>query len=76
MRKVYPEHLCLPSDTDRTEYGIYEVYYDEKDDVSNWSKEPRPIACLDIDGIKWTMDKHQEALAKPVLDHETGEEIK
>lgn len=58
------------------QYGIYEAFYNEKDEVFAISKEPDGISAESLDGIYkmvgWLNDlvkKTKEGL--PVLDYET-----
>jgi len=55
-------------------YGIHEVYYDENNDVVNISEIPMVLAD-DIEELKATLTKMIKCCEKPLLDHNTGEEI-
>ncbi len=48
-------------------FSIHEVYYD-KDGVPNgYTANPIRISTDSIEGMKWTLDRMQECLTKPVL---------
>lgn len=61
-------------------FAIHEVYY-EKDEIKGWSAEPM-YPTWDMDDIEAGMDakilleKYAKAFEHPILDYETGEEIK
>lgn len=78
MRRIYPEREIGKSGVKiegEEEFAFYEVYYDDDDKPDGWSKDPQPMTALDVDGIRWTVEKLKEAMEKPVLDYDTGKEI-
>lgn len=57
------------------EYGIFEVYY-KNGKPDGWTEEAVRIYTDNFDEIKETLQYMQEALEKPILDYQTGKEIK
>ena len=57
-----------------TLFEIREVFYDENGDISGIAEIPDIIADS-VDGLKWTLNKMLENCDKPIIDHNTGEEI-
>jgi len=57
-------------------YGIYEVYYTAKDKPNFWSEDPLPPIGDSLKELKDDFKLYKRALDKPVLDFETGKEIK
>ena len=55
-------------------YEIREAFYDDDGKVDGWAEMPDVIADS-LDGLKWTLNKMMESIDKPVIDHNTGEEI-
>jgi len=56
-------------------YGIYEVYYDNKDRPELWSNDPLPPTGDSLKELKDDFKFYKQALDKPVLDYKTGKEI-
>jgi hypothetical protein len=62
-------------DADRVEqwFEIRETYYEDDGTTPRaWSEEANGVAGDDLLGM---LDRMREALAKPVLDSETGQEV-
>jgi len=57
-----------------TLYEIREVFYDDNGDISGISETPDVIAHS-VEDLKWTLNKMRESCDKPIIDHNTGEEI-
>lgn len=57
-----------------TLYEIREVFYDENGDITGMAETP-DIISDSIEGLKWTLQKMTECCDKPIIDHNTGEEI-
>jgi hypothetical protein len=62
-------------DGDDFVYGIYEVFYNEDMSVSGWAKEPASVMS-DTPGFSEVMAMIGRCLEEPVLDYETGNEVK
>lgn len=62
-------------DTDIS-YGIHEVYYDENGDIVNISESLAHPISDDLEGLQWNLERMMEACKKPVIDYNTGEEVK
>lgn len=48
-------------------YKIHEVYYDEEGNPTSYTANGVEVQCDSLEGIKWTLDKMQECLSKPIL---------
>lgn len=57
-----------------TLFEIREVFYDENGDISGITETPDVIAHS-LEDLKWTLSKMLESCDKPIIDHNTGEEI-
>lgn len=57
-----------------TLYEIREVFYDENGDISGMAETPDVIGSS-VEELKWTLQKMTECCDKPIIDHNTGEEI-
>lgn len=51
-------------------YKIHEVYYDKNGIPDGYTKDGTSVESDSVEGIKWTLDKMQECLSKPVLSAE------
>ena len=72
MRKHYP--LFIPED--EWEFGIYEVYYNNKGKVVSWTQETIPAWGADLEELIVVVNQiRKSAFGQPVLDYETGREI-
>jgi hypothetical protein len=62
-------------DGDDFVFAVYEVYYDPDGKPTGWSTTP---ACIISDSEDFTevMVQMTRCFMEPVLDHETGEEVK
>lgn len=63
-----------------TYLSVYEVYYDDKGNVTGWTDEPAsPMHCPDVDSegydLRADIQRFMDACDKPTLDWETGKEI-
>lgn len=57
-----------------TIYGVREVYYDDNEDIVNFSEKPIIIGDS-LQEVKDTLTRMIECCDKPVLDYNTGENI-
>ena len=57
-------------------YGIYEVYYDNRDKPDGWTQDAVAPFGDSLKELKNDFRFYKQALAKPTLDYETGKEIK
>lgn len=73
MRREYPEQAM---EEDRVQYGIHEVYYDADGKPEMHTQEPTRISEMSLDQLRSTVGRIALALAKPVLDFETRQEIR
>ena len=48
-------------------FSIHEVYYDDKGVPNGYTANPIRISGESMEGLKWTLEKMQECLEKPVL---------
>lgn len=58
--------------------AIYEVYYDENDNVDGWTEEPvgpRHYVEIDEGSLLDQIERMIKATEKPILDYNTGKEI-
>lgn len=57
--------------------AIYEVYYDDEDNVTGWTQDPATaMASVELDEkLDNVLDMMRGALEKPTLDFFTGKEI-
>lgn len=62
--------IIAAPDGDDYEYGLYEVYYNEKGEPYAHTNDAVPIAGESIKELRHTLDKVEEALLKPVLSYE------
>jgi hypothetical protein len=74
-RVVHRSHKSKIAGYIEQEYGIYEVYYNDKGLVTAVSQELSPCCAEDIVGLKWVMDKFVEAYSKPVLEWDNIPEV-
>lgn len=51
-------------------YKIHEVYYDKEGNPNGYTANGVGVQADSLEGIKWTLDKMQECLSKPVLSAE------
>jgi len=58
------------------EYGVFEVYYNKDGSVDGWTEDAVRIYTDNIEEIEETLLKMQESLKKPILDYQTGKEVK
>jgi len=58
---------------DEIEFAIYEVYYDEEDNIKYWSAEPQFPHGQTIREMKRAFASYQKAFDKPVLDYDEME---
>jgi hypothetical protein len=49
------------------DFGIYEVYYDDKGSVVSWTKEPITPVCPSEEGLDHELNLMREALKKETL---------
>lgn len=52
---------------DEVYYKIHEVYYDDKGKPNSYGKDGVNLMYHDLEAIRWTLNKIQECLSKPVL---------
>lgn len=52
---------------DEIEYGIHEVYYDEKGEPQEWSTEPVPFVSDTVEGLQELWSKVRRGLQEPVF---------
>ena len=52
------------------EYGVYEVFYDENDEIIGWTMEPIRITGETKEDLRWVLDRINEAMKKEVLSFE------
>lgn len=57
-------------------FGIHEVYYNKKGERETWTSERMSPHGITIEGLRSDLRRMSSALKKPVLDYETGKEIK
>ena len=57
-----------------TLFEIREVFYDENGDISGIAETPDVISHS-LKDLKWTLNMMLESCDKPIIDHNTGEEI-
>jgi hypothetical protein len=55
---------------DEDTYSIHEVYYNDNGDIYAFSQEPVQAWSDTVVGLKWVLEKFQEAYNKPVLNYE------
>lgn len=55
-------------------YEIREVFYDDNGDISAIAETP-DVMSDSLDGLKWTLNKMLESCDKPIIDHNSGEEV-
>lgn len=57
--------------------GIYEVYYDNDNNVTGWTTDPVAPICSQDDEytFKEILEQYITACDKPILDWESGKEI-
>jgi len=48
-------------------HGIYEVYYDDNDEIKNWSKDPLAPIGENLADLKDDIELMQKAFKMPVL---------
>ena len=56
-------------------YEIHDVYYDENSDIVNIGRVSVPMSD-GVEGLQWNLERMMEACKKPVIDYNTGEEVK
>lgn len=57
-------------------YKIHEVYYDKKGNVIMWTEDSTSPSGDTPEELKEDFEYFKKALSKPILDCETGKEIK
>ena len=67
MKRQYANDCCT--------YGIYEVYYDNKDKPEGWTQDSVPPVGDSLKELKDDFKFYKQALDKPILDYKTGKEI-
>ena len=55
-------------------YEIREVFYDDNGDISAIAETP-DVMSDSLDGLKWTLNKMLQSCDKPIIDHNSGEEL-
>ena len=55
-------------------YEIREVFYDNNGDITAIAETP-DVMSDSLDGLKWTLNKMLESCDKPIIDHNSGEEL-
>ena len=58
---------------DEDELAIYEVYYDDEDNIKMWSAEPQEPRGQTIRELKRALKDYVKAFDKPVLDYDEME---
>lgn len=58
-----------------TLYEVREVYYDDNGDIVNFAEQPEVIGHS-LQEVKDTLQRMIECCEKPIIDYNTGEEIK
>lgn len=58
------------------EYGVFEVYYNKDGSVDGWTEDAVRIYTDNLEEIEKTLQYMKESLAKPILDFQTGKEVK
>ena len=69
VRRVFPNG--------EVSYAILEAHYKQKGATAgpcSLTLDPIAPSAEDIEGLRWVLQKMLEALSKPILDYETGEE--
>lgn len=56
-------------------YEIHDVYEDKNLDKPSIGRRSFPTS-EDVEGLRWHLEKMIEACKKPVIDYNTGEEVK
>lgn len=64
----------LPSGGTEDEFGIYEVYYNNKGKVDGWTEDSVAPHGETLEELKKAFDLYKGALDKPALDYKTGKE--
>jgi hypothetical protein len=54
-------------------YGVFEVYYDENNDISHISQNPM-VMSETIEGLKLILKKMIKCCDEPIIDYNDGEE--
>jgi hypothetical protein len=54
-------------DDDDVMLMIHEVYYDENGKPNSYTVNPVPVRGEDLDALKFSLEKMNEALTKPIL---------
>lgn len=54
-------------DNDEVYLQIHEVYYDQDNNPISYTENPITVGGEDINSIKWSLNKMQEAINKPIL---------
>jgi len=68
MRRKHPDDKTV-------DYGVYEVFYDEKGKIEGWTEE---MICPTGETLKELIDDfklYKQAFSRPILDYETGLEV-
>ena len=52
------------------EYGIYEVYYDDNNNILGWTENSLTPVCYSEDGLLHELELMKEALKKETLIYE------
>lgn len=73
---TWNHRIMAAPDGDGYEYGLYEVYYNEKGEPTGYTSDAIPIVGESIKEIRWILDKVEEALMKPVLSYEDFPKVK
>ena len=56
--------------TEEEYLAVHEVYYDDDNNPHSCTSEPIHIIEEDLEGMKWTISKIQEATDKPILEYQ------
>lgn len=66
----------LPTGGVEKSLAIHGVYYDDSGNLEGWTESPDYIAGESIEDIKENLELMKRALDRPILDYETGKEVK
>lgn len=68
-----PDYLDL--DEPIISYGIFETYYNNNGEIDGTNQHPMVLSDT-VEGLKETLQTMMECCDKPIIDDNTGEEIK
>jgi hypothetical protein len=67
--------IRVPNETSKSGYSfaIHEVYYSESSgEPRSWTEHSVEVSAEDLDGLRWVLDRMQDALSKPILEERNG----